>query len=91
MEFSTKFSKNVPSKEKLIESMEKRHLYCIASREEDDEVYCYFYCQEEKSKSLLLFDLLISAEGNLEVTVKGEKTELLGQMQEYLKKETQRY
>lgn len=63
----------------------------MASKEEDDEMYFYFYCQEKKTKSVLEFDLKITNYKDLHMTLKSEDSKLnrefIGYFRQFLDEE----
>ena len=59
-----------------MDTLEKKKIFCIASKDEDNEMYFYFYCQEKTSKNIFVFDLKIGQFKNLNLTLKSENEKL---------------
>ena len=54
----------------VIEVLEKRRVFCIASKEDEGDLLSYFYCLERHSKQTILSELKVTGGTDLLLVVK---------------------
>lgn len=58
-ELEIDLSVEMENKQDLINLFEEANIYCIASREGQNEVKFYFYCHEQTQKQNFLFEIKV--------------------------------
>ena len=80
-EIELSLENDLEKKEDLIELFEKNNIFCIASRESQDEIKFYFYCQDQSSQCFYQMEINVVDKDEFSMTVKGEnESDLIGQV-----------
>lgn len=85
LEITTKLKTLIKNKETIIDTLEQYNIFCIASREDEDDVKYYFYGRRKNIKTYDLIEINIYNSKEIEIIIKCDNEDIGNEALEYIK------